>query len=98
MMAEEEIVRRLTHIGFKDHEIPDVMQDVGKLIAGKAMLAYLSALPEDKGAPISSIIASEPEELQSYLTEHAAELPPFSQAKFDAIHDDTWREYFKAVS
>ena len=94
MMTEQEIATKLTSIGFKESEIPAVVQDVAQIIYGKVMAAYLPLLPEEDRARIMS---ASPEELQQFLAERAGSLPPFPQAQFDAIYESTWQDYFKSV-
>jgi hypothetical protein len=84
----------LKGIGFSDAEIPVVMRDVGGIIYGKVFAVFLQAVPEDECV---RIIAMQPEEIQKYLADHAMTLPPLSQEQFDAIHDETWQDYFKSV-
>ena len=94
MMSEQEITQELERLGYKSAEIRSAMKDVGTIIIGRAMAAYLETLPESERATLT---AFSPEELESYLAKHP-HLPPFSQEAFDKIHDDTWREYFAAMA
>lgn len=93
-MNEQEITEKLKHIGFTDAEVPGIMRDVGEIIYGKVTLVYLSLLSNEQRSHITSIPL---EEQQRYLADHAGSLPSFSQSQFDAIHDDTWRDYFRSV-
>jgi hypothetical protein len=94
MISEETIVAKLKGIGFKDPEIPTVMRDVGQIIYGKVLAAYLPTLPEAERMHITTLRS---EEAQQYLTEQAGSIPTFPQAQFDAIHDETWEDYFQSV-
>ena len=38
------------------------------------------------------------EEVQAYLAEHQDSLPKMPQEEFEKIHDETWEEYFTAMS
>lgn len=93
-MSEPEIVKELKQIGFSDAEIPDIMRDVGGIILGNAYVAFLENVPEDERTQLREM---QPEQLQKYLADHAMALPPLSQEQFDAIHDETWQDYFKTV-
>jgi len=93
-MNESEIVVGLKQIGFTEAEIPGVMRDVGGIILGKVYAVFLQNLPDDERARIG---AMQSEQLQKYLAEHAAMLSSLTQERFDAIHDETWRDYFKSV-
>ena len=94
MMSEQEITEKLTAMRFKESEIPEVLRDVGQIIFGNVLAAYLPSFSSDDQARIRSL---RPEEFQTFLEEKSDSLPPFPQAKFDEIHDATWRDYFKAV-
>jgi len=94
MMSEQEITETLTQIGFKESEIPTVLHDVGVIIVGNVLAAYLPMFLESERIKIASLSS---EELRNYLTEHAGSLPPFPQAQFDAIHDEAWRDYFSSI-
>ena len=94
MMSEQDIIGELERLGYKNAEIRGAMKDVGMIIVGRALAAYLQTLPEDERAKLQAL---SPEEMEAYLAKHP-QLPPFSQASFDAIHDDTWREYFAAMA
>ena len=94
MMNEQEIISTLKRIGFEEDKIPEIMQDVGKVIYAKVLAAIINEMPEHDRARISSM---QGEELQIYFADHQSALPHFSQADFDAIHDDTWKDYFETV-
>lgn len=95
MMSEEEIIERLKGIGYKDFEIPAVMQDVATVIYGRVLASYLPTLPEPQRIEIASLRA---EEAQDYFKDNAASFSQFPQDRFDAIHDKTWEDYFKSVA
>lgn len=95
MMSESEITAKLKEIGFKNSEIPKILRDIGLLIGGKALAAYIDMLPEDERA---RMLALQPEEIDAYVKEKEGLLPKFSQEQFDAIHDQAWQEYFAAMT
>lgn len=94
MMSEQHIIEELERLGYKNAEIRSVMKDVGAIIMGRALGAYLQTLPENERATLTALSQ---EEMERYLAEHP-HLPPFSQESFDKIHDDTWQEYFAAMA
>ncbi|HVM73635.1 MAG TPA: hypothetical protein VMU13_02015 [Candidatus Paceibacterota bacterium] len=93
-MTEQEIRERLVHIGFGETDIPNVMRDVGAVIAGKVFVTYLQTLPEQEQAHIKAL---EQDDLLRYLKEHPGSTPSISQEQFDAILEETWEDYFKSV-
>lgn len=93
-MSQQDIEARLAEIGVAESEIPDVMRDVGGIILGKVSAAFLDALPEQTRLLVRSL---EPSELEEYLRQNAASLPQLSQEEFDAIHDETWRDYLESI-
>lgn len=84
----------MERLDYKNAEIRSVMKDVGTIIVGRALAAYLQTLPENERAALTAL---SPEEMEEYLAKHP-HLPPFSQEAFDKIHDDIWREYFAAMA
>ena len=93
MLQKDEIVARLKQAGCPTEEIPKVLGEVGLIISGRAFAQYLDTLPPEKRA---EVLAFEPKDMQEYF-ERQKDLPSFSQEKFDAIHDETWQEYFGSV-
>ena len=94
MMSEQEIIGELKRLGYERQEIRTAIQDVGSIILGRALAAYLKTLPEETRAKLQ---AFSPEEMQQYLAANP-QVAPFAQETFDKIHDDTWREYFAAMA
>lgn len=94
MMSEQDIIGELERLGYKNAQIRSAMKDVGSIILGRALAAYLQTLPESERKMLTSL---SPDEMQQYLAAHP-HLPPFSQESFDKIHDNTWREYFAAMA
>jgi len=94
MMSEQEITQELERLGYKNAEVRSTLKDVGTIIIGRALAAYLETLPESERATLTAL---SPEEMENYLAKHP-NLPAFSQEVFDKIHDDTWREYFAAMA
>ena len=94
MLSESEITEKLKTLGCKSSDIPKVLHEVGLLIGGKALAAYVSKLPDEER---KRMLALQPDELQAYLDEKKDALPAFSQEQFAQIHDQMWRDYFAAI-
>ncbi len=94
-MTEDDIKARLLRLGFSQDELPRIMYDVGAIILGKAMAAYMPTLSEEQKLELAALPS---EDVARYFEEKKATFPSMPQHEFDAIHDETWRDYFKAMS
>ncbi len=95
MMQEAEIRQRLESSGLKISETGKIMQEVGLVIAAKAMFEYVKTLPEELQEKIKAL---SPQESEAFFKENRSILPRFPQEVFDKIHDEIWLEYFSALS
>ncbi len=95
MMAEEEIIAKLTTLGYDASETRMALRDVGQIIVEKAAAAYLVRLPEAQQSELRSFST---EELQNYLAEQGTSMPKMTQEEFEKIHDETWEDYFSSMS
>lgn len=90
MLSEQAIQEKLKGLGIiKTSELKTIMQDVGQIIIGRALIAMTKDFtPEER----QNLFDRGPEEVHAYLAEK--NIPPLTQQNFDTIHDDTWHEYF----
>lgn len=94
-MSEEQIIKRLEDLGYKPGEIRMALKDVAKVIIARTAAAYFSILPQSEQEQIKNL----PEEdVQAYISEHQDSMPKMPQEEFEKIHDDTWEEYFSAMT
>ena len=95
MMSSLEIKRKLKRAGYTELQINGVICDIGLIICAKALGLYLQSLPENMR---KHILALSPEEQLTYFGNNYAKLPKLDQAQFDAVHDQTWHDYFASLA
>jgi hypothetical protein len=89
MLSEQEIQNKLQSLGAKVSRLGPMMREVGEIIMGRAILSMTEKLTPDERRHFTTLDVKAGE---AYLAAHGIE--PLTQARFDAIHDETWQEFF----
>lgn len=95
MMSEQQITERLVEIGYNEAEVETALRDVGQIIIARTAADYMKRFPETTQTHLRTLPEAD---VQAYLETHKAELPHLAQEDFDKLHDETWEEYFEAMS
>ena len=93
-MTETAIIDHLERHGITGVRTSEIMQEVAQLIMARVYEFIKERLSPEERAYVETCTD---EEAQSYFTEHRGTIPSLTQAEFDAIHDDTWREFFESL-
>jgi len=95
MLSGKEIKNKLRELGFKEQNLDAVIADVNKIILNKALGNYFLRLSENERSKLKKL---KEEELVKYIEAHKDIFPIFSTQEFKGIHNETWQNYFSAIS